>query len=84
MTPPANAALAAAMALLLVTLGYLFVCAVRPFGTCRRCQGTGRLGSRIRRGCRRCHGTGLRIRAGRHAYNRLARIHRRGATGGRR
>ncbi|MWA10694.1 hypothetical protein [Streptomyces sp. BA2] len=71
--------------LLIVTLGYASVCAVSPFGNCRRCSGVGfatktdRQG-RIKRGkrCRRCKGYGKRIRVGRHLYNLCARTHREG------
>ncbi|WP_229405208.1 hypothetical protein [Micromonospora sp. NBRC 110038] len=61
-------------ALILITVGYLTVCAVSPFGRCRACHTTGRTRSRlggIRRDCRHCAGTGLRIRYGRHIINHL-------------
>ncbi|MGW2853408.1 hypothetical protein ACWDAZ_15675 [Streptomyces sp. NPDC001215] len=82
MTP----ALAASTLLLLLTLGYIALCAVSPFGNCRKCSGWGfamktdRKG-RLKRGkdCRRCHATGKRIRVGRWLYNRWARIYRAGA-----
>jgi ribosomal protein L40E len=53
---------------ILVTLGYLARIALKPFKTCRRCHGTGRI---VKRGilrqhltlCRLCHGKGLRPRA---------------------
>ena len=71
--------------LLAVTLGYIGLCAVSPFGDCRKCRGMGhelktdRKG-RLKRGkdCRRCKATGKRIRAGRWLYNRWARIYRAG------
>lgn len=77
--------LAAIACLIAVTLGYGGLCAVSPFGNCRRCRGMGhqlttdRKG-RLKRGkdCRRCHATGKRIRAGRWLYNRWARIYRAG------
>jgi hypothetical protein len=70
-----------------VTLGYIGLCAVSPFGDCRKCRGMGhelktdRKG-RLKRGkdCRRCKATGKRIRAGRWLYNRWARIYRAGTT----
>jgi hypothetical protein len=70
-----------------VTLCYVGVCAVSPFGNCRKCHGMGheltadRQGS-LKRGkdCRRCKATGKRIRAGRWLYNRWARIYRAGAS----
>ncbi|MGW7691018.1 hypothetical protein ACWGMA_19435 [Streptomyces asiaticus] len=71
--------------LLTVTLGYASLCAVSPFGDCRRCRGMGHAiktdrKGRMKRGkdCRRCDATGKRIRAGRWLYNRAARIHRDG------
>ncbi len=67
--------------LLVVTLGYAAVCAAAPFRTCRRCSGTGRLGTRrgLRsRPCRRCDATGIRIRFGRHLFNELTRVYRDG------
>lgn len=70
---------------LFVTLGYVALCAVSPFGACRKCRGfgfqvkTNRRG-KVRRGrdCRRCQGHGRRIRIGRRLYNRTSRIHREG------
>ncbi|MER6836315.1 hypothetical protein ABT320_20410 [Streptomyces cellulosae] len=68
-----------------ITLCYGGVCAVSPFGDCRRCRGMGHAlktdrKGRIKRGkdCRRCHATGKRIRTGRWLYNRWARIYRAG------
>ena len=66
-------------AVTLLTLCYAALCAVSPFGTCRRCSGTGRIGGRqgLRsRPCRRCDATGIRIRLGRHLFNQAARLHR--------
>jgi hypothetical protein len=68
--------------LIIVTLGYVAVCAASPFGTCRRCAGLGRIGAargRRSRPCRRCDATGIRIRRGRHLYNEVIRLHRDGA-----
>ncbi|MCA2215813.1 hypothetical protein [Jidongwangia harbinensis] len=64
-----------------ITFCYAVVCAVSPFGTCRRRAGLGRIG--ITRGvrsrpCRRCDATGIRIRLGRHLYHEATRIHRDG------
>ena len=51
----------------LITLGYLARVRVKPFKTCRRCAGYGKLPAGIRgRGrktCPRCGGKGLRPRA---------------------
>ncbi|MGW6545089.1 hypothetical protein ACWGBH_19855 [Streptomyces massasporeus] len=81
MTP----ALLAIACLLTITFGYVGLCAVSPFGDCRRCRGMGHAlktdrKGRIKRGkdCRRCHATGKRIRTGRWLYNRWARIYRAG------
>lgn len=70
--------------LLAVTLCYVAVCGVSPFGRCRKCHGFGfkltttRFTHRLKRGknCRRCKGIGYRIRRGRHAYNLAARLWR--------
>jgi hypothetical protein len=72
--------------LILITLCYAALCAVSPFGTCRKCRGFGfhlrksRLTGRLKPGrvCRRCDGTGRRIRVGRWLCNRLARLHHNG------
>ena len=64
---------------LFVTLGYSATCVIWPFRSCRRCRGTGRLQSPVIRAvrlCPTCEATGLRIRAGRHLWNQLRRIHR--------
>ena len=65
-----------------ITLGYLFVCWIRPFTGCRRCDGTGlhtpRFGIGTRYGlCRRCHGTRHQLRTGRHFLNHLRHLHTR-------
>ncbi|MGW4466090.1 hypothetical protein [Micromonospora sp. NPDC004704] len=65
----------------LVTLGYLAVCSVSPFGPCRHCHGTGKQRFRIgrrRHECRPCDGTGRRIRIGTHIVNRIRAEYRRG------
>lgn len=77
--------LAAIPGLLFLTLCYIALCAISPFGTCRKCRGfgfhlkTNRRGQ-LRRGkdCRRCDGYGKRIRLGRWLYNRAARLHDQG------
>ena len=59
--------------LTLLTLGYATICAISPYGACRRCSGLGYTGApRGRRSqpCRRCDATGIRIRFGRHLYHR--------------
>ncbi|MFD9224553.1 hypothetical protein ACFWDI_32200 [Streptomyces sp. NPDC060064] len=81
MTP----ALLAIACLLIVTLGYISVCAASPFGTCRRCNGFGFATTADRKGrpkrgktCRRCRGHGKRIRIGRWLYNRASHTYRQG------
>ncbi|QHF92670.1 hypothetical protein DEH18_00700 [Streptomyces sp. NHF165] len=77
--------LAAIPGLLFLTLCYAALCAISPFGTCRKCRGfgfhlkTNRRGQ-LRRGkdCRRCDGHGKRIRLGRWLYNRASRLHDQG------
>ncbi|MGP4086126.1 hypothetical protein [Streptomyces sp. KR55] len=72
--------------LLVVTLGYVSLCAASPYGDCRKCRGLGfamktdRKG-RIKRGkdCRRCKGLGKRIRVGRHLYNLWLHVYRDGS-----
>ncbi|WP_336318796.1 hypothetical protein [Streptomyces lavendofoliae] len=69
-----------ASALILATLaGYALLCAVKPFGLCRKCQGTGI--REVRKGimtCRRCHGQRYRLRVGRRLLNTGRDIHRTG------
>lgn len=71
--------------LLFLTLCYAALCAVSPFGNCRKCRGFGFHIKTDRRGrprpgrvCRRCRGERKRIRVGRWLFNRLARLHRDG------
>ncbi|MGG7573561.1 hypothetical protein [Streptomyces sirii] len=70
---------------LIVTLGYVALCVVSPFGDCRKCKGFGYALKTDRRGrlrpgktCRRCRGDRKRIRVGRHLFNVAARLHRDG------
>ncbi|WP_026004325.1 hypothetical protein [Streptomyces sp. AA1529] len=78
---------AAIPGLLFLTLCYAVLCAVSPFGNCRKCRGFGfqlttdRRG-RLKRGkhCRRCDGHGKRIRTGRWLYNRAARLRQNGTS----
>ncbi|MFF0184914.1 hypothetical protein [Streptomyces sp. NPDC005244] len=58
---------------------YLVLCAVRPFGKCRRCDGSGTV-ERFRktRTCPRCRGKRLRLRLGRRAHNVWRRTHEAG------
>lgn len=79
MTP----ALTAIPILLAVTLCYVALCAVAPFGRCRRCNGLGFDLTHTRRGtprrgkdCRRCRATGRRLRLGRRLHNTAARVYR--------
>lgn len=61
-------------------VGYSALCAVKPFGPCRRCKGDGARANRKGRmePCRRCHQTGLRLRVGRRIHNRASALHRAG------
>ncbi|MGD6753813.1 hypothetical protein [Streptomyces sp. BH105] len=77
--------LAASACLLVITLGYVAVCAGSPYGDCRKCHGMGHAIKTDRKGrpkrgkdCRRCHGYGKRIRVGRHLFNLWLRIYREG------
>ncbi|MEU9117658.1 hypothetical protein AB0D04_39490 [Streptomyces sp. NPDC048483] len=70
---------------LIVTLCYVALCAVSPFGNCRKCKGFGYALKTDRRGrlrpgktCRRCRGDRKRIRVGRHLFNVAMRLHRDG------
>lgn len=72
-----------AYSLILITLGYASLCAVSPFGHCRKCKGWGHKIHTDRRGrvrpgrvCRRCKGDRYRIRIGRLIYNRIAAEYR--------
>ncbi|MFF8292578.1 hypothetical protein ACF068_25555 [Streptomyces sp. NPDC016309] len=66
-----------ASALIMATLaGYALLCLVKPFGPCRKCQGTGI--RQVRKGikvCRRCHGQRYRLRVGRRLLNSSRDIH---------
>jgi hypothetical protein len=67
------------LTLIVVTLGYILVCWLYPFATCRRCHGDGKrhaiLGHRTFGLCRRCHGDGHVIRPGRRILNYLRVLH---------
>ncbi|WFB08618.1 hypothetical protein LRS74_17350 [Streptomyces sp. LX-29] len=78
-------ALLANLTLFVVTLGYVVLCAVSPFGDCRKCDGFGAKVRVTRRGrakvgriCRRCRGEGKRLRIGRRLHNRARRLRRDG------
>ncbi|MFI6123259.1 hypothetical protein ACIBCU_26360 [Streptomyces sp. NPDC051064] len=72
--------LTASALLLAGVIFYAALCAIRPFGPCRKCDGTG---TRERRGkpdvCRRCRGERLRLRTGRRAFNAWLRTRQAGA-----
>lgn len=72
----------------LVAAAYASLCAGRPFARCRVCRGlgakstgAGRLaqlfGRPAAKTCRWCGGSGLRLRWGRRAWNRFAKIRER-------
>jgi hypothetical protein len=75
---PADPAFALIILILLVTLGYLARVWLRPFKTCRRCEGMGRIRTRNGRGrpkpCKRCGGKGLRPRAFHRPQRAAARV----------
>ena len=75
---PAHPAFILFALVLLVTLGYLARVLLRPFKTCRRCEGMGRIRTRSGRGrpkpCPRCAGRGIRPRAFRRPQRAAARI----------
>jgi hypothetical protein len=71
----------AVLAALIITAGYLLLCAIWPLASCSRCHRVGKIPARIGRGyrpCRHCDGTGYRIRPGTRAVSRLRAIHRNG------
>jgi hypothetical protein len=77
-TPHLILAIALAGFLTIVTFRYFALCWIKPFRTCRKCEGRGRLTTpfgRLTRQCRRCRGTGHRLRLGRHVINHYRRIH---------
>ena len=71
------------LAAVIATLCYGFGCWLWPFGTCRRCHGTGKLrspfGGKSFRLCRRCHTTGRRVRLGRKAWKHWRDLRRNSA-----
>jgi hypothetical protein len=87
-----DAASTLCLLLALLTLGYLALCAAKPFRRCRRCKGTGidqRTGVRRARGrrrtCRLCGGIGLGgVRVGRHIWTAAKTEHHRGTRHDRR
>ncbi|SEC16510.1 hypothetical protein SAMN05428945_2205 [Streptomyces sp. 2224.1] len=78
--------LTASFALLLLAIGgYAALCAIQPFGTCRKCRGIGYRLRRTRTGavkrgkpCRRCRTHGKRLRIGRRLHQSGRRLHRDG------
>jgi Zn finger protein HypA/HybF involved in hydrogenase expression len=79
MTSLAHAVLASAV-VVIVGLAYALTCRVWPYGSCRRCSGTGKLrspfGRDAARYCPRCKHTGLRLRAGRRLWPGWRDLHR--------
>ncbi|MGA4958590.1 hypothetical protein [Streptomyces lavendulocolor] len=69
----------ASLAILLTLAGYATLCAISPFGACRKCDAAGirqaRKGIKL---CRRCHGQRYRLRAGRRLLNASRTVHRNG------
>ncbi|MFE3494200.1 hypothetical protein ACFXOS_14035 [Streptomyces sp. NPDC059175] len=70
----------ASLAVLLTLAGYAALCALSPFGPCRKCRGTGIRTVRRRtvKVCRRCRGARYRLRIGRRLLNTGRTIHRAG------
>ncbi|ADD40683.1 hypothetical protein [Stackebrandtia nassauensis] len=76
-----SVSLAAIAVAFVVTLGYVAACCYWPFGACRRCHGTGKSRSPLRkfwRECPRCEGTGRRVRIGRRIYAHIRHEYRNG------
>lgn len=73
MNPPSLPAIDVVGTAVLFTLGNLGVAWFRPFKTCRRCEGYGKVARRSGRGrprpCRRCRGNGIRLRLSRRVLN---------------
>jgi DnaJ-class molecular chaperone len=68
--------LTAMAAVLVGLLGYVALCAARPFAPCRKCAGTGeteRFGKA--RTCPRCRGKKYRLRVGRRLHNAWRRTY---------
>ncbi|MEU8188065.1 hypothetical protein [Micromonospora carbonacea] len=65
--------LLASLATLIYAASYLAVCAVSPWGRCRRCHGhrSHRTTIGTRRDCPRCDGTGIRVRTGRRLLDHI-------------
>jgi hypothetical protein len=67
--------LLAGLAVLAYAAGYTGMCAVFPYGHCRRCKGTGKhyspFSHKVFRDCPRCTGSGKRTRLGRRIYQHL-------------
>nr|WP_307826308.1 hypothetical protein [Micromonospora humida] len=59
---------------------YLILCAVSPWGRCRRCHGrrSHRTAIGTRRDCPRCDGTGIRVRTGRRLIDHIRAEYRDG------
>lgn len=77
-TPGIDPLTALALFVIVVTVGYILLCAVWPFTHCRRCRGAGRHRGPLRgiRLCHRCQGSGLRLRWGRRVWNSTRRLYR--------
>lgn len=61
---------------IVITLGYLGLCAATPYTRCRRCHGAGFTKAMLgrRRPCRHCRTSGLRLRIGVRITNHLRRL----------
>ncbi|MFK0178578.1 hypothetical protein ACIQVR_21655 [Streptomyces xanthochromogenes] len=68
--------LTASVLLLAALTCYAALCWMKPFGTCRKCAGTGQ--RQARKGaktCRRCRGKRQRLRVGRRLHNAWRRTY---------
>ncbi|MEV6651191.1 hypothetical protein [Streptomyces sp. NPDC051219] len=60
--------------ILAAALYYAALCALKPFGTCRKCEGSGKVKRfKTTKTCPRCRGRRLRLRIGRRAWNAWTR-----------
>ena len=80
-TPTAGLSGLLFVVLMIATLCYLVFCWFRPFGTCRKCHGSGKRRSPFGRAfglCRRCGGDRQRLRIGRRIINSFRELHDKG------
>ncbi len=69
---------AAAVTVLILSVGYTASCIWWPFAKCTKCEGKGRFSrtdGKVWRDCRRCKGSGRRLRVGRWVFNKIRARH---------